>query len=409
MQNRSSYTWLKTVCLGLLIGLNADMLSQQAGQDSVPVALNMDAAFDRPVLTGDKAPVAVGGYVEANTRHTIEDGVSEGLSLQARRLTLFMMSDLHRRIRFLTEIEFEEGAAEIGIEMAAVDLKMDPALNLRGGIIMHPIGAFNQNHDGPRWEFVERPDVAVNLLPATWSNAGFGVHGKVFKKQWVFGYELYLTNGFDDRIIDNGESRTFLPASKENEERFEESNNGQPMLTGKLAFGNRQIGEVGISYMGGIFNTFEKDGLVLDDQRRVDVVAIDLHTTVNPTGTAITGEMAFVKVDVPETYTQQYGSRQRGAFVDIVQPVFRGKVFDWQQSIVNFAVRLDYVDWNRDTFRETGTDIGDKLWAITPAVSFRPVPQTVVRLNYRYQWQWDLLSNPPARTASWLFGLSSYF
>ena len=76
---------------------------------------------------------------------------------------------------------------------------------------MNPIGAFNQNHDGPKWEFVERPDVAVNLLPATWSNVGFGLYGKTHKGNWVLGYEAYFTNGFDDSIIDNIENKTFLP------------------------------------------------------------------------------------------------------------------------------------------------------------------------------------------------------
>lgn len=54
------------------------------------------------------------------------------------------------------------------------------------------------------------------MLPATWSNAGFGIFGKTNKNKWVLGYELYLTNGFDQTIIDNKENKTFLPASKEN-------------------------------------------------------------------------------------------------------------------------------------------------------------------------------------------------
>lgn len=43
-----------------------------------------------------------------------------------------------------------------------------------------------------------------------------GAHGKFFKNSWVFGYEAYLTNGFDDNIIDNELNRTNLPASKAN-------------------------------------------------------------------------------------------------------------------------------------------------------------------------------------------------
>ncbi|MGQ3505097.1 hypothetical protein ACT9SR_13325, partial [Enterococcus faecalis] len=76
----------------------------------------------------------------------------------------------------------------------------------RGGIILNPIGAFNQNHDGPKWEFTDRPIAATQMLPATWSNAGFGVYGKHYNKDWMFGYEAYLSGNFDNTIIDNAEN-----------------------------------------------------------------------------------------------------------------------------------------------------------------------------------------------------------
>ncbi|MBN4085055.1 hypothetical protein JYT89_01800 [Flavobacteriaceae bacterium AH-315-B10] len=377
--------------------------------DTSKTSLNMDAVYNRPFLELKNTPVALGGYLEANSIYSSEDGISDGLSFQARRFTIFMSASISKRIKFLSEIEFEDGTKEIIIEFAAIDVALHPAFNFRGGIIMNPIGAFNQNHDGPKWEFVERPDVAVNLLPATWSNAGFGLYGKTHKDSWIFGYEAYLTNGFDNSIIDNEENKTFLPAAKSNEERFEESNSGKALFTGKIAIKNRAIGEIGFSYMGGVYNKFEEDGLTLDKKRRIDVFAIDLKATIKKTGTYIVGEAAFIKIDVPNTFTQQYGSKQVGFFMDVVQPILKQKVLDWDNATLNLAARLDYVDWNVGTFNETGTDIGDNLWAITPAISFRPSAQTVFRLNYRYQWQKDILNNPAAKTASWLFGFSTYF
>ena len=49
--------------------------------------------------------------------------------------------------------------------------------------------------------------------------------------------------------------------------------------------------------------------------------------------------------------------------------------------------------------------IGDDLWSITPAISFRPSAQTVFRLNYRYLEQRDVLGNPPAKTGGFSFGI----
>lgn len=386
-----------------------DSVITRVPSDTSKSLLNMDAAYNRPFLSVNKMPVALGGYLEANSIYSSEDGVSEGLSFQARRLTMFMSASITKRIKFLSELEFEDGTKEIGIEFAAMDVSFHPALNFRGGIVMNPIGAFNQNHDGPKWEFVERPDVAVNMLPATWSNAGFGLYGKTYKGNWVFGYEAYLTNGFDNSIIDNEENKTFLPATKENEERFEENNSGKALVTGKIAIKNRKIGEVGFSYMGGVYNKFEADGVTLDKERRLDVFAIDMNATIKKTGTYIVGEAVWVMVDVPSSFTQQYGTKQQGAFIDIVQPILKRKMFDWENATLNLATRFDYVDWNVGKFNETSEDIGETVLAITPAISFRPSSQTVFRLNYRYQWQKDILSNPAARKATWLFGFSTYF
>src|SRR4030095_14800648 len=166
-------------------------------------------------------------------------------------------------------------------------------LNFRGGVVMNPIGAFNQNHDGPKWEFIDRPISATQMLPATFSNVGFGLYGKKFTKDWVYGYEAYLTNGFNDKIISNSENKTFLPATKEDEDRFEESFNGSMLVTAKTAGRNRKIGEICLSCMGGVYNKFEEDGLILDEKRRVDVFAIDFNTQLSKLKTFITAEWAW--------------------------------------------------------------------------------------------------------------------
>jgi hypothetical protein len=372
-------------------------------------AMNMDAVYNRPFLSVGKAPVAVGGYVEADYSFIGSNGVTEGHTFRLPRLTMFISSSIHRKIKFLTEIEFEEGGREINIEFASIDFSFHPLLNLRGGVIMNPIGAFNQNHDGPKWEFVDRPVAMTQMLPATWSNVGFGLYGKRYAKNWGFGYELYLTNGFDDTIINNTENKTFLPASKANAERFEESSNGEPLVTAKISARHNKIGEIGLSYMGGIYNTWQDDGIVLDDKRRLDVMAVDFNTRLPLFNTYLVGEFAWVMLDVPTTFTQQFGDKQRGGFMDLVQPIVKREMFGFENAVLNIALRLEYTDWNVGTFRETGGNIGDVFWSWNPAISFRPTAQTVIRLNYRYMMQQDLLGNPPVLTTGIQFGISSYF
>ena len=394
--------------LGVFAQIDPALLKRVPADTSKP-AMNMDAVYNRPFIAVGKLPVALGGYMEANWQHLGTDGVSEGHQFQFRRVTLFVSSTIGRRLKFLSEIEFEDGGKEIAVEFAALDIELHPLLNLRGGMILNPIGAFNQNHDGPKWEFVDRPISATQMLPATWSNAGFGLYGKHYSKDWMFGYEVYLSGSFDNSIIDNPENKTFLPAAKNNKERFEEINSGLPLFTGKLALKNSKIGELGLSYMGGVYNKFQDDGLRLDDKRRVGVFAVDFNTSLPRLNTFITAEWAWIKVNVPATFTQQYGNKQHGGFMDIVQPLLKKKIFGWEKATLNLACRLEYVDWNVGKFSSTGGNISEDLWSIVPAISFKPTAQTVLRLNYRYQQQKDILGNPPANTGGFSFGLSTYF
>jgi hypothetical protein len=147
----------------------------------------------------------------------------------------------------------------------------------------------------------------------------------------------------------------------------------------------------------------------LDVKRYVHAWAIDFNTTLRKTGTYMTTEWTLIRVDVPETYSQQFGNKQAGGFLDIVQPVIRKAVFGFERSVINAAMRFEYVDWNLEKFNETGGDIGDSFVSIVPGLSWRPTSQTVIRLNYRYNWQKDIFNNPASRTAGFQFGFSSYF
>ena len=177
----------------------------------------------------------------------------------------------------------------------------------------------------------------------------------------------------------------------------------------KMAVRNRNVGELGLSYMGGIYNKYQEDGLQLDEKRKVNVYAVDFNTTLPKLNTYINAEWAWVNVNVPDTYTEQFGRKQQGGFIDFVQPVFKKPLFGFDKSVINAALRLEYVDWNKGTFKSTGGNISDELFSIVPAVSWRPTAQTVIRLNYRYNWQKDILGNPPAKLAGFQFGVSTYF
>ncbi|HEY4874986.1 MAG TPA: hypothetical protein VIH86_05400, partial [Puia sp.] len=155
------------------------------------------------------------------------------------------------------------------------------------------------------------------------------------------------------------------------------------------------------------------EGTPVDNKRSVNAFDVDFNTKIPKLNTSITTEWAWIFVQIPPNYTQQYGNKQFGGFIDIVQPVIKGKILGWDNASLNIAVRGEYVDWNVGNFTSTGTKMYNDLWSIMPAISFRPTPQTVLRFNYRRQKQRDITGNTVGATigptAGFSFGISTYF
>jgi hypothetical protein len=181
------------------------------------------------------------------------------------------------------------------------------------------------------------------------------------------------------------------------------------LWNGKLALRHNKAGELGISGFSGIYNTWRSGGLETDQKRRCSALALDYNQRIQKWGTTLTGEWAWIMTDIPETYSPQFGAKQQGGFIDLVQPIWRKPIFHWDRAEVNASVRLEYIDYNNDILRESGDRIRDEIRSMMAGIAFRPNPQTIFRLNYRYMLQQDLLGNPAQRTGGFNFGVSSYF
>ena len=87
---------------------------------------------------------------------------------------------------------------------------------------------------------------------------------------------------------------------------------------------------------------------------------VDMNTTL-PTKTSLNGEWVWASVDVPKTFSQQFGNRQQGGFLDIVQPIIKGRILGWSESVINLSARLEYADYNVGKFQEVDATIADRL------------------------------------------------
>ena len=103
------------------------------------------------------------------------------------------------------------------------------------------------------------------------------------------------------------------------------------------------------------------------------------------------------------------GKSSRVVLLILFSPFLKRPCLVLKMQYLNAALRLEYVDWNKGKFKSTGGNIADDVFSIVPAISWRPTAQTVIRFNYRYNWQKDILGNPPSKLAGFQFGLCYLF
>ena len=390
---------IPTVVLSTALALAASPIR---AQDTTAV---QDALYARPFI-GSAAGAAIGGYVEGNTNYFVQDGIADGFSMELRRFNIFLFSSISSRIRLISELEFEHGTDEIALETALIDVQIDPALVLRGGILLPPIGSFNQNHDGPLWEFVDRPIVSTEIIPSTLSEIGFGIYGTWFRGPLALTYDLYVTNGLGDGVVANDAGRTHVPSGR-HDAIFEKDNNGSPTLTGRVAVLHRGTAEIGASFYTGYYNRFVAEGERIDVPRRITLMALDFDAGAG--GANLRGEIALARIDVQEDLEELSGERQWGGHVDLVVPVWHPRIRMYDTAVLNAVLRLEAADFNVGTFESTGGNIYDQLYTIVPGVSFRPSSETVFRANYRRHWFRDVVGNAAVRTGGIQVGFATYF
>ena len=110
------------------------------------------------------------------------------------------------RLSFNSEIEIEHAVSsagdsgEVEVEQAFLDYAFSDAVNVKGGLFLIPLGILNETHEPPTYYGVERNEVETRIIPSTWRELGFGVHGRT---EAGFRYDVGLTTGFNSGKLDD--------------------------------------------------------------------------------------------------------------------------------------------------------------------------------------------------------------
>jgi len=368
------------------------------GQDTTGTPpLVKGGIYDRPYIWRPSSAIAIGGYAETMMRVEYEEGVHENTSFEARRFNIFLFSSISNLVKLTSELEFEHGTEEIKLETALVDVQLYDELNLRAGILLSPLGKFNLAHDSPRNEFTDRPLVSTQIIPATLSEAGLGLYGSLYPiGNHRLTYETYLVNGLNDNVLLSGDG-TSIPEGRP--DAFEEDNNGSPAFVGRLAFMPEFGGEIGVSLHTGFYNTHQKEGLIVDEQRRLTIAALDAEYQWGDL--TVQGEFARAQIDLPTSLVGLFAEKQQGFYVQGTYTLLRGALPMFPKSTLALGTRFDYVDLDTNVR-------GDDVQRLTVGMNLRLVPETVVKLDYQHNWLFDRINNE-TRAAVIQFGVATYF
>jgi hypothetical protein len=381
------------LCLG--IAAPAASAAQEPADSTRPFVPG--GVYDKPYLTTLLGRAALGGYAEAHARFERVDGVTDELGFEAKRFNLFTATRVSDFVRIGAELEIEEGGEEITLEYAAIDLILHPALTLRGGMILAPLGRFNLAHDSPLNDFSDRPLVSTELLGVALSEPGLGVLGMLplGAAGARFTYELYGVNGFNEGVLSAASEGTRIPAGSPSLE----DDNTSPSLVARVAVSARTDWELGLSAHHGAYNVFEADGLELDDRRDLSIFVADFEG--DPLGVRIKGELALATLDLPPALFPVFAERQRGFYVEAVRSFGAGWVRTMPSSSFAVGVRMDAIDFDADS-------TGDSVERLTLLLNFRPTSDTALKLDYVRGRAFDRFNNRSDQAAI-LLSLATYF
>ena len=146
--------------------------------------------------TSDHNRVSVHGYGEMHFNHNTSSGTTQ---IDNHRFVIGAHALLSDWIHLNAEIDFEHAAQELEFEFGHLDFLLDPALNIRAGVMLAPVGLLNEFHEPNLFWTSERPLLQSRLIPTSWSAGGVGIFGTPMEG---VSYRLYAMNSLQSITAD---------------------------------------------------------------------------------------------------------------------------------------------------------------------------------------------------------------
>ena len=356
--------------------------------------------YAKPFLSAPKA--TIGGYVDVMynvlSRQNLDNPSRNSFGQQ--RLVPFIYADITDRIKFAAEIELERGGpnapqgtdGSIQIEFAQLDYLVNEMVNVRGGLLLMPVGKFNLLHDSPLNDLVDRPMVSRIIIPSTWFEAGAGIYGTLYPSSLSkIDYEVYAVNGMSQTagaITDLGVRSARGSVSRDRDD--------SKAVVGRIAFSPM----LGIEIAGSGFHGQYKPSAGAIGSGIIDLFAVDWTLQRGPF--ELIGEAAWSRISNNNaTGVAGNGIGPAGMFGYYIQGNYHfmpeilkrlAPTHFSDASTFTATVRWEQVDTDTDNRTNGGENtLGNRreLDRLTVGLNFRPIEDMVFKINWQYNTQND--------------------
>jgi hypothetical protein len=333
--------------------------------------------------------VSIGGYAEGFYSAIVKDKRASGEEnrIDMLRAVLYTGYKFNDHIVWNSEIEFEHAGEEVAVEFAALDFLWKDELNARVGLLLLPMGFVNEMHEPPYYLSNHRPEVERRIIPSTWRENGVGLFGQLLGER--LSYRIFTVNGFD--------AAGFSPSGVRGGRQ-----NGSQALAEDMAFVGRldfvpldSLLLGGSVYVGNSGQGQSLDGVDLPDAL---TTLWELHAQLRAKGLQLRGLVSMTHVDEAGSLSRALGPSGTGD-LDAGEAVARRmfgaygevsyEILQWilpegggEMTLEPFF-RAEWLDTQDDMPDGFAADRSQELEIYTAGLQFQPIPQVVLKLDYR--------------------------
>lgn len=260
-------------------------------------------------------------------------------------------------------------------------------MNARVGLLLVPMGFLNEIHEPPFYLSNHRPEVERRIIPATWRENGAGLFGRMLGER--LSYRIYTVNGFNSLGFDAGGIR-------DGRQSGSEALAEDMAFVGRLDYAPLDFLSLGASvYVGDTGQDQNIDGVGIPEGM---LTLWEVHGQLRTWGLQLRALLAMSHLDEAGRLTRALGpagtgdldvgeavaQRTFGAYGEISYEVMQWIMpeSDSEMTLEPF-VRVEWLDTQDDMPSGFAADRSQELEIYTAGIQFKPIPQVVLKLDYR--------------------------